>query len=540
MDRTENSAPVSQPTNAEKKEKAKSLSSNGAELTSISKKAKSKEEESTKMAPNSNSKLEQTDAKSKEGKKENEVGEAVRLKKELGLMEGVTMIIGIVIGSGIFVSPKGVIQYTGSVGMSLVVWAASGLISMIGAVCFAELGTMIPESGGMYSYLFEAFGSVPAFLYMWVTVFVRNSAGCAIVALTFANYLLQPLFECGGIPDVAARLIAAVLICFLSYVNCVNVKRVASIQNVFTFTKLLALVVIIVGGIFHLLWGHVENFQDPMAGTIWSAGAIATAFYQSLFSYSGWENIYYVVEELKNPKRNVPLAIIIATSLVTVVYILTNIAYLAVLTPLEMLSSDAVAMSFASQTLGVMSWVMPLFVMCSTFGAMNGVVFTQSRLLFVGARRGQFPEAFSLIHAKYFTPVPSVILNAVLALLMFITSDIGALINYSTFAVTATQFACMCALFWFRYKQPDRTRPFKVWLILPIIFTLSLLFLMVMPLIERPTEVGAAVGVVCTGLPIYYFAIYRQDIAHQFSGILSKLTYVSQLLFLGLPEDKED
>ncbi|XP_066940455.1 Y+L amino acid transporter 2-like [Macrobrachium rosenbergii] len=466
--------------------------------------------------------------------------EAIALKKELGLLEGVAMIVGIVIGSGIFVSPKGVIQYTGSVGLSLGVWAVSGIVSMVGALSFVELSTMIPESGGMYSYLYEAFGALPAFLYIWVTAVIRNAAGCAVVALTFSNYLLQPFFECGQIPDTAARLIAASLICFLSFVNCVNVKWVASLQNIFTATKLLALIVVIVSGILHILWGHTENYRYPFVNSNWSSGAIATAFYQSLFSYSGWESLYYVVEELKNPERNIPLSIMISTTLVTVVYVLANVAYLAVLTPSEMLSSNAVAMTFASQLLGVMAWIMPVFVMCSTFGSMNGIVYTQSRLIFVGARRGQFPEAYSLIHANYFTPVPAIVLNALLSLMMFITSDIGLLINYSTFAMTATQLACMCALFWFRYKQPHRSRPFKVWLILPVIFSLVSLFLMVMPLIERPVEVGAALGVICTGLPVYYFAIHRQDIVHKVSRILRKLTWVHQLLFLGLPEDKTE
>ncbi|ROT84112.1 amino acids transporter [Penaeus vannamei] len=254
----------------------------------------------------------------------------------------------------------------------------------------------------MYCYLHEAFGAVPAFLYMWVTTVIRNSAGAAIVALTFANYLLQPLFpDCEAVSDAATRLIAAsssvslsappcCLLpsflpvpveknsCFLSWINCVNVRWVAKVQNVFMVTKLLALVMIIVAGLYHLASGHVENFRAPMEGTKWQAAAIATAFYQSLFSYSGW---------------NLPLAIIISTGLVTAVYTLTNVAYLAVLTPSEMLAADAVAMSFASRALSTLAWTMPLFVMCSTFGSMNGVVFTQSRLIFVGARRA-LPEAF--------------------------------------------------------------------------------------------------------------------------------------------------
>ncbi|KAG7156134.1 Y+L amino acid transporter 2-like 11 [Homarus americanus] len=271
--------------------------------------------------------------------------DAVYLRKELGLLEAVAIIVGSIIGAGIFISPKGVLEYAGSVGMSLVVWASCGMVTTVGALCFAELGTMIPESGGMYSYLLEAFGPAPAFLYFWVSVVVKNSAGAAVVAVIFASYLLQALFpDCGAPLDIPTKLLAAVLICFLSWLNCVRVKWVTKVQNVFTVTKVLALVLIIVMGVYHLARGNVQNYLHPMEGTNWAAPAISAAFYQSLFAYGGWENMYNVVEELRNPSRNLPLAIIFSTTLVTVVYTLANIAYLAVLTPAEILSSNAVAM----------------------------------------------------------------------------------------------------------------------------------------------------------------------------------------------------
>ncbi|XP_071524051.1 Y+L amino acid transporter 2-like [Panulirus ornatus] len=466
--------------------------------------------------------------------------ETVCLKKELGLFEGITMIVGTVIGSGIFVSPKGVIEYSGSVGMSLIVWAACGMMSTVGALCFAELGTMIPESGGMFSYLMEAFGPVTAFLYMWLTVVIRNAAGMAVVAITFANYLLEAVVSECEVPDVPRRLIAAGLIGFLTWVNSMNVKWAANIQNVFTVTKVLALVLIIVMGINHLASGHLDNYRDPMHGTSWAATAISTAFYQSLFSYGGWEKVTFLVEEMKNSSRNMPLAILIATSLVTIIYTLTNVAYFAVLSPAEMISSSAVAMSFAARTLGVLAWTMPLFVTCSTFGGMNGGIFTQARLIFVGARRGHFPEALSLLHATRFTPIPAVVFNGILCLLMLVTSDVVVLINYSTFCYTLTHFGCVSALLWLRYKQPERSRPFKVWLLLPILYWLTQLFLMVFPLIANPVEVGASIGIIATGLPLYYLAIYRKDIADRLSKPLGKLTYLCQLLFLGLPEKKMD
>ncbi|XP_069182603.1 Y+L amino acid transporter 2-like [Procambarus clarkii] len=473
-------------------------------------------------------------------KNDGSMDDSVRLKKELGLVESVAVIVGIVVGSGIFVSPKGVLLYSGSVGMSLVVWVACGILSMVGALCFAELGTMIPESGGMYTYLHRAFGPVFAFLYMWVTILTRNSAGTAVIAVTFANYFLQLVLpHCDTVPAVPARLIAAALICLLTWLNCVNVRWVAKLQNVFTLTKVVALGAIIVAGAYHLGTGHLDHYRAPMAGTHWSAVAISTAFYQSLFSYTGWDYLNVVAEEIKNPNRNLPLAIILSTTLITVIYTLTNVAYFAVLTPVEILASSAVAMTYGTRMLGVLAFTMPIFVMCSTFGSTHASVFTQTRLIFVGARRSQFPQAFSLVSVKNYTPPPAAILNGVTILIMLLVPDISSLINYTAFSATAMQFACICALFWFRYKYPFWHRPFKVWLVLPVLFFLTQFFLMLIPIVMAPMEVMGAVAVIVTGLPVYYFTIYRRDLARCSSSGLDKVSIFLQKLFLCLPEEKE-
>lgn len=465
---------------------------------------------------------------------------SIRLKKELGFIEGVGVIIGCVIGSGIFVSPKGVLQYSGSIGASLTVWAASGVLSMLGALSFTELGTMIPESGGMYSYLHTAFGPVPAFLYMWVTNLTRSSAGTAVIAITFGQYLLQLIIPDCEVPALAARFLAAALICFLMWVNCVNVKWVTKMQNVFTVTKIGALLVIILAGIWRLGEGHVEHYRSPWTGTRTELAPLATAFYQSLFSYTGWDFLNLVTEELKNPNRNLPLAIIVSTTLVTVVYTLANVAYFAVLTPAEMLSSEAVAMTFGTRVLGILAWSMPVFVMLSTFGSTHASVFTQSRLVFVGARKGHFPTAFGLVSTKHYTPVPAVILSGLVTLVMLLVPDISHLINYTAFSATAMQFACILALFWFRYKHPEWPRPFKVWLAVPILFAGVQIFLLSVPVIMSPMEVAGAVGVILAGLPVYYFAVYRQDLAMLFSGALDKLTLLCQKVFLCVPEGKAE
>lgn len=170
-----------------------------------------------------------------------------------------------------------------------------------------------------------------------------------------------------------------------------------------------ALLVIVAAGVWYIFAENTEHWDEPMVGTLTSPGFIALAFYNGLFSYSGWNYLNFVTEELKDPYKNLPKAICISMPVVTIIYVITNIAYFTVLSPDEILASDAVAVTFGDKMLGFMSWLMPFFVACSTFGSLNGAIFASSRLFFVGARNGHLPAAISLINVNCLTPVPSLI-----------------------------------------------------------------------------------------------------------------------------------
>uniref|UniRef100_A0A2P2IBE4 Large neutral amino acids transporter small subunit 1-like n=1 Tax=Hirondellea gigas TaxID=1518452 RepID=A0A2P2IBE4_9CRUS len=465
-------------------------------------------------------------------------GEPIQMQQTLTLRNGVGIIVGIIIGSGIFVSPAGVLRYSGSVGMSLVVWGISGALSMVGALCYAELGTMIYKSGGDYAYIHYAFGSLPAFLYLWVALVIIMPTGNTVIALTFANYILQPLFpECTP-PDIAVRLIAAAVICFLTWVNCTNVVWATKVQDGFTVAKVFALIIIIVAGVYHLAMGNTQNYKEPFAGTLWDMGSIATAFYQGLFSFSGWNYLNFVVEELKNPYRNLPLAIFISLPMVTIVYFLANVAYFAVLTPAEILSSNAVAVSFGNRMLGVMAWLMPFFVACSTFGCLNGGIFASSRLFFVGAREGHLPQALALINTKSYTPMPALIFLGFMTVFMLITVNVEALINYISFSESLFIMISITSLLYMRYKYPNLERPIKVWLGFPIIFFIICLFLVATPVVTRPVELGVAIAVLITGIPVYYCCIYWKKKPKCLQNAIDKFTIGCQILCNALPDQK--
>ncbi|KAB0401673.1 hypothetical protein E2I00_018013, partial [Balaenoptera physalus] len=241
------------------------------------------------------------------------------LQKELGLFSGICIIVGTIIGSGIFISPKSVLSN------------------------MEALGTMITKSGGEYPYLMEAFGPIPAFLFSWTSLFVIKPSSFAIICLSFSEYVSAPFYSGCNPPQVVIKLLAAAAILLITTVNALSVRLGSYVQNVFTAAKMVIVVVIIISGLVLLAQGNTRNFENSFEGTKLSLGAIGLAFYNGLWAYDGWNQLNYITEELRNPFRNLPLAIIIGIPLVTGCYILMNVSYFTVMTATELLQSQAVA-----------------------------------------------------------------------------------------------------------------------------------------------------------------------------------------------------
>ncbi|VDN60509.1 unnamed protein product [Dracunculus medinensis] len=346
-----------------------------------------------------------------EGKSEEREG-SVGLAKSLTLFNGISIIIGCIIGSGIFVSPTGVQEKAGSVGLSLIVWTACGIFAAIGAYCYAELGTLIHKSGGDYAYIMEAFGPFLAFIRLWVEAIVVRPCTCTVVALTFAIYMLRPFYPNCDPPQLAMPLLAATLLIILTAINCISVRLATFVQDFFTVAKVFALLLIIATGAVLLFTGkpeYRESFENIFDNTNPDIGVASLAFYSGLFAYQGWNYLNFIVEELQNPRRNLPLSIAISCTAVTLIYVLTNIALYTVISPDEMLTSPAVAVEFANKMFGPLAFIMPIFVACSTIGSANGVIFTSSRLFFVGAREGHMPLVLTMVNKDTRTPIPAVI-----------------------------------------------------------------------------------------------------------------------------------
>ncbi|XP_076446940.1 large neutral amino acids transporter small subunit 1-like [Babylonia areolata] len=464
----------------------------------------------------------------------------VALKKQITLFQSVAIIVGIIIGSGIFVSPVGIMIHVKSVGMSLVMWGLCGLYNTLCALCYAELGASIPQSGGEYIYIKRAFGDYPAFMCLWINFLLIAPVGIAALSLIASLYILQPIFPDCMVPALAEKFIAVVIVCFLVMINTRNVKWVTRLQVVITSSKLIALAIIIVIGFVYLGKGNVESFEDAFGDSDFSGGAIALSFYSGFWAYSGWSYLNFLTEELVEPHKNLPRAIMISMCLVIVVYLVANVAYLGVLSPEQMTRSTAVAVTFAELTMGVMQWLMPVLIGISVLGTINGTILSMSRLFFIGAQNNHMPLFMSMIQYKYLTPATSLFVILSLSLCFQMSGDIWYLIEMEGFGFATVLSMVFAGQVYLRYKEPNLHRPIKVPIVLPAILFLVSLAIVGLTFYQKVSESLTALLILAIGTVLYLLGNRWTTKPKSIQSKINAVNLFLQKLFLVVPQDDPD
>ncbi|KAJ8290222.1 hypothetical protein GJAV_G00010190 [Gymnothorax javanicus] len=466
----------------------------------------------------------------------NDSPKQLSLRRELGLVGAVCLTTGIMIGSGIFMSPQSVLYNMGSPGASLVVWALCGVLAMLGALAYAELGTIIKESGGEYIYLYHTVGELVAFVYVYTCVLVLIPTGIAGISLSFGEYVAAPFYTDCTPPPLVVKTAAAFGIIGLGLVNSMNVRAALSIQNLFTAAKVLALVVIGIGGVVLFSTGaQSDSLQNGFQGTNLGINSIGVALYQGFWSYSGWKNVNFVTEELKHPEVNLPRAVMIAIPMVTVLYLLVNVSYLAAMTPREMMSSSAVAVTWGNKVLGSWGWIMSIAAALSAFGSLNGAFFTSGRIAFVAAREGHMPNILAMAHVRRLTPFPSLIITIISSLVVLSLGDFQSIVNYFSFTAWFINGVTISGLLYLKIKKPELPRPYKVHIIIPILVLLCAVFLVLAPFVDQPQiEYLYVILFILSGALVYVPFVHFKLCP----GLLDKLTVFLQLFLEVAPADK--
>jgi len=420
--------------------------------------------------------------------------------RRLGLFSGTMAVVGGIIGGGIFRTHATVAERLGTPGAILFVWLLGGAIALIGAFCFGELGQRRPRAGGGYVYLREAFGALPAFLYGWTLVLVIATGAIAAVAVTFADYTLALL----GLPHRFSVPLAVAAILFHTAINYIGVRPAAITQNIFTVLKLAALAILIGAG----LTLTVPYRPLPSLTVASPVGAIGSALVPILFTYGGWQQTNFIAEEIIEPERNLPRALVIGVTIVVAVYMLTNLAYLRILGDARLAASTAPAAETMEALLGPLGGkVIAAGIAVSTFGFLNLVILVTPRVLQAMAADGVFFRRFAVLHPTYQTPAPAIVALAVFAVALTLTGTFGQLVDYVTFGDWIFFGSTVACLYVYRARDPGPRAGFGVpgYPITPALFVLAAAFVVFSAIASNPKNAAFGAGLIGLGIPAYLF-----------------------------------
>ncbi len=445
---------------------------------------------------------------------------APSLRRVLGLWSAVSIVIGTVIGSGIFLVPARMIGEVGSTRTLFVVWIVAGLLSLFGALTYAELAAAMPEAGGEYVFLREAYGPFWGFLYSWTQLAVAKSGSIATLGAGFYLYLSvfvpalahsvlvihYPIGPGGGPLEIHyGQLVSIGLILILLAVNYVGVEAGGRLQVVVTAVKMTLIV-----GVICIGWfgggGSLHHFQETAGNGKGFLGFFA-AMVGALWAYDGWNNVSMVSSEIKHPERNLPRALIFGIMAVIVTYLLVNIAYFHVLSPTEVAHTDQVAAGMMAKLYGpIAARAVTVVVLISILAALNGSILSGARVPYAMARDGYFFKVIADVHPKYKTPGNSMIALCLWSAILILSGWYEQLYNFVIFGSWILYGMTAASVFVLRRKRPDMPRPYRVtgYPVVPFLFVLVALVLLGSTLGNSPRESLMGLGFMAVGIPLYF------------------------------------
>jgi basic amino acid/polyamine antiporter, APA family len=480
------------------------------------------------------------------------------LVKGLGLTSATTLVMGSMIGSGIFIVSADIARLVDSPALLIGAWLVTGFMTIVGALCYGELAAMMPKAGGQYVFLREALGPLWGFLYGWTLFLVIQTGTVAAVGVAFGKFLgyflpsvssTNWIWHIAHVPPInigpmvlgnmdvglnTQNLAAILVVAVLTVINTFGLKGGALVQNVFTIAKTSALLGLVLIGIavgrnpqaialnYGDFWRHASLGAQHMVSNgvlVGTLTILAVAQVGSLFSADAWNNVTFTAAEVKNPSRNLPLSLALGTGIVIALYVAANFVYLAVLpmdgSPtgatvfergIKFAAEDRVGTAVMQQIFGSAgAGLMAVAILLSTFGCCNGLILAGARVYYAMAKDGLFFQRVAQVHPKYKTPVVSLIVQGVWTAMLALSGTYGQLLDYIIFAVLVFYILTIFGLFVLRWKQPDTPRPYRAvgYPILPAIYIVMALFIDVVLLRYKPQYTWPGLIIVLLGIPVY-------------------------------------
>ena len=426
------------------------------------------------------------------------------LKRTLSLRDLIFIVVGTTIGSGIFLTPGRVVETTGSGGVALTVWVVGGILSLLGALTFAELGAAKPDAGGLYVYLRDAFGSGLAFLFGWTMLLVIGSGSLATLAAAFPRYV-EVFIE---LPEWGEKTASVLMIAVVAALNIRGTRGSADVQGIATTIKVVVL--LLLASALVLLGGDQRTggawWPDSFSFTTLTAAV--TGMIGVLWAYEGWQYVTFSAGEAVEPQKTFGRGIVIGTLLLIGIYVFANVGYMAALGVDGVAASRRVASDAASAVLG--DWaamIMAVVILISVFSASNGLTLTLPRLFFAMARDRLFFAKLAEVHPRFATPAASIVLTALWSSVLVISGTFETLLTYVVFMSWVWFALAALSIFWYRRNQPDLPRPFRTpgYPLTPIIFIISALAIVVNTVVSQTQESLIGLGITILGLPAYLF-----------------------------------
>ncbi|KAI4196376.1 MAG: hypothetical protein LQ346_003235 [Caloplaca aetnensis] len=488
-------------------------------------------------------------------------GASLEKHKSITYLNGLSLIIGLIIGSGIFSSPAQITTNAGSPGASLVVWLLAGILAWTGAASYAELGGAIPLNGGAQVYLSKIFGDLFGFLFTWCSVFVLKPGSTAIIAIIFGEYIVRAFSPASTsadpLPNVSTSIIwinkgiSLLGLTLVTALNCISTKLTTRASDVFMFFKFLALLAIAVTGLVVAITNNTLTSYTPnqdwkteswFADTSTNPSNWAVALYAGLWAFDGWDNTNFVLGEFRHPARDLPRVIHTAMPLVILSYLLATLSYTLVLPAKTIASSNTIAVTFGARVFGPTgAIILALMVSASCFGALNVTTFTSGRLVYAAGKEGFFPSVFGTVgmpgsenklrhhdpntflsrtvmrligddnNRIGFTPITAMTFNALLTAAYILVGEFSTLVTFYGVAGYSFYFLTVLGLIVLRVREPHMERPYRTWLSTPIIFCCVSLFLLSRAVFAKPVQALVVVAFVGAGVPVYWWRVRGKD-----------------------------